>query len=188
MKRILFACTFLCMGTVAQAQVNSNTSSGANQGQNQAANSSVLVEGSVSSGVSAPSNNNTGPCTIGNSGGVSTGAFALSLGRGTLDVECNVRAEAHMLANMVGVNAAVEHLCRHDETMRDTLTARGVCKTSRPEPRPVKSSTRTRPTVSSQGVAFTSCARIDGNIRVGVRKGASEAVRRQAVADCRARL
>lgn len=188
MKKFLFTCTFLCMGTVAQAQVNSSTTSGAEQGQVQNSNSSVLVEGSVSSGVSTPSNNNTGPCTIGNSGGFSGPGFSIAMGRGTLDIECNTRAEAHMLANMVGVNAAVEHLCRHDETMRETLVARGVCKQRRPATPSTKGQVRAEPTVTRRGVAFTSCQRVNGQVRVGVPRGASEAVRKQAVRDCRASL
>lgn len=153
------------------------------QGQMQSANNRNVInhEAAASSAV-AGSVAASGPCGVGLGLGGSEISGSVSLGVTWQNVPCVVRQEAAQLFAMGYEDAAVIHLGAYHKRIGKTLESAGVIA------RPAAKSTRSEPATTAQKVSFTSCKMDAGKIRVGVQRGASEAVKQRAVEECRATL
>jgi hypothetical protein len=152
----------------ADITADSNSESGAA--------SSVYIAGSTSKdntpSMSAGSNN-TVSCAIGKSAALAVPGLGASVGGGKIDAECNTREEALVLRNLVGTAAAIEHLCRNDKSLRETLVSQGYCSAPVPDSNVAQS-------------LYTMCElRKDGKIYISIRHGVDRAY---ATQQCKASL
>lgn len=70
----------------------------------------------------------TAPCTISSGGGVVVAGFGINIGDGRTDHDCQIMQEASVLMQIGGPSLAIRHLCKHDETIRQTLVEAGLCR------------------------------------------------------------
>ena len=167
----IFSLFLLCFtASPLFAEVNATSES------NSDAQSSIYIGGNKSinntPSMSAVSNN-TISCAIGNSAALAVPGFGASIGSGKIDKECNIREEALILRNLVGIPAAIEHFCRNDESLRQTLEAQGYCK-------PI-TITNTTP-----NALYTTCElRSDNKIHISILFGANEKL---AIKQCKKSL
>lgn len=149
------------------------------QGQRQSINgnnSSVVMNDRLQApAVSAPSMSSGHPCQ---KSGLSFGLGIVG-GGGSIGAGGAVD-EACMLAQMGYKQAAMAMIAGRSEAARKALEQAGNIKSVT---RPVARSTRS---FQPEETAYTSCQMQDGKLRVGVRKGASDAVKARAVSQCRA--
>lgn len=187
------ALVLACSVSIASADETTTSTSGSN--------SSVVIGGSTGSKIpndtpsmGAPSINSTGPCLVSTAGAVAGPGFGFSLGGGRYDDKCNIRNDAAMIYQIVGRDAATEHLCS-DPEMRKTLSAYGYChvyrdaapaptaqRTARNEPAPAPMVIRASAPASD---VFKVCKSKDGMLNVIPRKGVDKDT---AIAACRSAL
>ena len=165
---IILILVFVAGAASADSTAVSNSESGAA--------SSVYIAGSINTdntpSMSAGSNN-TVSCAIGQSAALAVPGFGASVGGGKIDDQCNTREEALVLRNLVGTAAAIEHLCRNDESLQETLVSQGYCLAPAPSPTVVQS-------------LYTKCElRKDGKIYISIRNGVDRAY---ATQQCKASL
>lgn len=170
--------------------VNSNRQAqgqlqGQAQGQMQSANNRNVInhEAAASSAV-AGSVAASGECGVGLGLGGSEISGSISLGVTWQNVPCIVRKEAAQLYAMGYQEAAVIHLGTYHKRIGKTLERAGVIA----KPAAPSTSSRSEPATTATKVAYTSCKMDAGTVRVGVKRGASDALKARAVADCRAAL
>ena len=120
---ILFLLCFTSSPMFAEVNATSDSNSNAQSSIYIGGNESINNTPSMSAG-----SNNTVSCAIGNSAAIAVPGFGASVGSGKIDNDCNTREEALVLRNLVGFPAAIEHLCRNDKSLRETLVAQGFCK------------------------------------------------------------
>lgn len=122
--------------------------------------------------VSAPGFSSGHPC------GFAPASFGLSIVGGALSAGGQRSDDACLLAQMGYKDAAVLMIADRNQAARDALVRAGNIAP-------------TAPAVSSRSAepaAYTSCEHVDGAIRVGVKRGAGDAVKARAVAECKAAL
>lgn len=166
--------------SVRNSNTNVNTQ-GQLQGQSQSIsgnNSSVNIRDRKQAPAhAAPSMSSGHPCAYGTSFGVSFVGGAVSGGGNKVDNAC-------LLAQMGYGDAAMAMIAARDKGAYDALERAGYIAPAAAAP-VASSRSVTRPVAAP---SFTSCKMDDGAIRVGVKRGASDAVKARAVSDCRAAL
>lgn len=174
----------------ANANASASQRQGQAQGQIQGQGQSQSINGNNSSvsirdrkqapAVFAPGGFSSGhPCAYGGS------SFGLSVigGGGSVGGNGNKIDEACMLAQMGYNDAAMALVAARSPEAAKALDATGHIQL---QAAPVASTRSTTRPVAAP--SFTSCKMDDGAIRVGVKRGASDAVKARAVSDCRAFL
>jgi len=138
MKHLMII-ALLAFGTAVSAQqssdsysesdANSASLSGSIASINNYGSDSVTYSGSYevknAPAIGVPSPIHSAPCMVAVSGGFSVVGGGASFGGGTMDHECNVRAEAAALAAVGGTKLAIAHLAS-DPSMCVTMRGQGV--------------------------------------------------------------